>query len=105
MRSARLRLAHHLDHAAVGHALVGAQLHLGVGVVQLGLLQRHRQLGRVDRLVVEEGLARLVDRDGDELRRSPGLAPSAWAGPAELASSGAVMMKITTSTSITSTRA
>jgi hypothetical protein len=39
-----LRGAHHLDHLAVGHALVGAQLDFGVGVALRGVGQAGGQL-------------------------------------------------------------
>jgi hypothetical protein len=65
-----VRHAHHLDHLAVGHALVGAQLDSVSGFCLAASASCARQLLRVDRLVVQEGLAALVEHHGDEARAS-----------------------------------
>ena len=51
-----LRHADHLDHAAIGHGVVGAQLHLGVGVQAGHAAQAHGQVAGGDGFVVEEHL-------------------------------------------------
>jgi hypothetical protein len=98
--------ADHLDHAAIGHALVGAQLDLGVGLRAAGLLQARRgQLAGCERLVVQEDLAGLVHHQGDKRGRvsRAGGVGFGQVQPDRAGQQGAVMMKITTSTSITST--
>lgn len=89
----------------IGHAAVGAQLNLGVGALVGDLPQALGQGGGVHRRFVQIDLAGGIDRQRYRMLRRAALgALGARQLQADAAgSSGAVRMKITTSTSITST--
>jgi len=98
---------------AVGHGRVGAQLQLGLGPALRSLAQQHGQV-----LAAREGLARQAQAALRSTSSRTGFSPSASGSAAALAaaaavsgnsifmrgsSAGVVTMKITRSTSITST--
>ena len=96
--------AHHLDDPAIRYGFVGTQLHFGFRILGADACQVAGQHIARYRLVIQENLARLVHHYQNEFGRviGGGRVGSGRSSRIELANSGAVMIKITTRTSITS---